>query len=36
MVGSHYAGSHWLASFYMYALERREEALKMFPKLLYV
>jgi len=28
VVGSHYSGSHWLASFLMYALERREIAVK--------
>ena len=26
VVGSDYAGSHWLASFLVYALQRREEA----------
>ncbi len=24
VVGSHYSGSHWLASFLFYALDRRE------------
>ena len=28
VVGSDYAGSHWLASFLTYALQKRGEALK--------
>lgn len=28
VVGSHYMGSHWLASFITYALQKREEALE--------
>ncbi len=28
VVGSHYSGSHWLASFLFYALDRREDAVK--------
>ena len=30
VVGSDYAGSHWLATFLTYALQKREEAAKVF------
>jgi hypothetical protein len=28
VVGSDYAGSHWLATFLTYAIQKREEAIK--------
>jgi hypothetical protein len=32
VVGSDYAGSHWLASFLFYALDRREDAVEALKK----